>query len=136
MRVIVDIHGIGAIIFSITDEHIHDSIEVLNLVNRMRDKISKLCGYKVIIPLRKNSSTFSRGSPYRARITREIRRTSKSECKNNSNYGKRWIVEIYLSGLKRVMGEIIKARRSEYIAQEIAMKVHYYNIMRSMMEDY
>jgi len=45
-------------------------------------------------------------------------------------------VEIYFSGLKRVMGEIIKARRPEYIAHEIAMKAHYYNIMRSMMEDY
>ena len=45
-------------------------------------------------------------------------------------------MEIYFSGLKRAMGEIIKARRPEYIAQEIAMKVHYYNIMRSMTEDY
>jgi len=84
MLVIVDINEIRAIIFSITDEHIHDSIEVLNLVNRMRDKISKLyvdkaydsksiyntlCG-KAIIPLRKNYSTLSRDSPYRARIAR------------------------------------------------------------------
>ena len=136
--------------FSITDEHIHDSREALNLVNRIRDKISKFYGDKAydsrsiynslngkaIIPTSKNSSTLSRGSPYRARITREIRRTSESEWKNNNNYGKRWIVEIYLSGLKRVMGEIIKARRPEYIAQEIAMKVHYYNIMKSMTEDY
>ena len=45
-------------------------------------------------------------------------------------------MEIYFSGLKRVMGEIIKARRSEYIAREIAMRVHYYNIMRSMTEAY
>ena len=88
-------------------------------------------------PVRKNYSTLSRGSPYRARIAREIRRTSESEWKNNNNnYGRRWIVEIYFSGLKRVMGEIIKARRPEYIAQEIAMKVHYYNIMRSMTEAY
>jgi len=31
---------------------------------------------RAIIPTRKNSSTLSRGSPYRARIKREIRRTS------------------------------------------------------------
>ena len=136
MRVTVDINEIRGIIFSITDKHMHDSIEVLNLINRMRDKISKLCGYKVIIPLRKNHSTLSRGSPYRARIAREIRRTSESEWKNNNNYGRRWIVEIYFSGLKSVTGEIIKARRPEYIAQEIAMKVHYYNIMRNMAEAY
>ena len=45
-------------------------------------------------------------------------------------------MEIYFSGLKRVMGEIIKARRPEYIDQEIAMKVHYYNILRQMTEAY
>ena len=85
--------------FSITDEHIHDSIEALNLVNRMRDKISKPYGDKAydsksiynalsgkaIIPLRKSYSTLSRSSPYRARIAREIRRTSESEWKNNNN---------------------------------------------------
>ena len=45
-------------------------------------------------------------------------------------------MEIYFPGLKRVMGEIIKAGRPEYIAQEIAMKVHYYNILRQMTEAY
>jgi len=30
-------------------------------------------------------------------------------------------VEIYFSGLKSVMGEIIKAKRPQYMAQEIAM---------------
>jgi len=36
MRVTVDINEIRAIIFSITDEHIHDSIEALNLVNGIK----------------------------------------------------------------------------------------------------
>jgi len=103
---------------------------------RFKEHIQLSLNGKAIIPTRKNSSTLSRGSPYRARIAREIRRTSESEWKNNNNYGKRWIVEIYFSGLNRVMGEIIKARRPEYIAQEIAMQLNYYNIMRSMMEDY
>lgn len=44
LHVIVDIHNIRALIFSITDEHIHDSREALNLVNRIREKISKLYG--------------------------------------------------------------------------------------------
>ena len=46
MHVTVDINEIRAIIFSITDENIHDSIKALNLVNRIRDKISKLYGDK------------------------------------------------------------------------------------------
>jgi len=76
--------------FSITDEHVQYLREALNLVNRIREKISKpygdkaydsksiynaLCG-KAIIPLRKNHSTLSRGSNYRARIAREMRRKS------------------------------------------------------------
>ena len=39
-------------------------------------------------------------------------------------------MEIYFSGLKRTMGEMIKADSPDYIAQEIAMKVKYYNILR------
>jgi hypothetical protein len=34
------------------------------------------------------------------------------------------------------MGEIIKAKKSEYLVQGIAMKVHYYNILRQMTEAY
>jgi transposase len=150
LHVIVDINDIRALTFSITDEHIHDSKEALNLVNRIKDKITRLYGDKAydsksiynalsgkaIIPVRNNFSTLSRGSPYRAKIAREIRRTSESEWKKNSNYNRRWIVEIYFSGLKRVMGEIIKAKIPEYLAQEIAVKVHYYNIMRQMTEAY
>jgi len=87
-----------------------------------------------IIPTRKNYSMFSMDSPYRGRITREIR-TSESEWKSNNNYeDSLW--KLYFSGLKSVMGEIIKAGRPEYTAQEIAMKVHYYNILRQMKEAY
>jgi len=78
---------------------------------------------------------FSMDSPYRGRITREIRRTSESEWKSNNNYeDSLW--KLYFSGLKSVTGENIKAGRPEYTAQEIAMKVHYYNIMREMTEAY
>jgi len=34
------------------------------------------------------------------------------------------------------MGEIIKAKNSEYLVQEIALKVHYYNILRQMTKAY
>ena len=45
-------------------------------------------------------------------------------------------MEIYFSGLKRTMGEVIKAVRPDYIAQEIALKVKYYNILREMTQAY
>ena len=34
------------------------------------------------------------------------------------------------------MGDVIKGNRPKYIAQEIAMKVHYYNILRKMTHVY
>ena len=46
------------------------------------------------------------------------------------------MVEIYFSGLKRTMGEVIKANMPDYIVQEIALKVQYYNIMRGMTHAY
>jgi len=38
--------------------------------------------------------------------------------------GRRCIVDIYFSDLKRGMGEIVKAKRPEYIAQEIDIEAH------------
>ena len=49
---------------------------------------------------------------------------------NIHEYGKRWTVEIYFSGLKRVMGEVIRARRTDYMIQEVGLKALYYNMMR------
>lgn len=40
------------------------------------------------------------------------------------------MVNIYFSGLKRVIGEIIRARRTDYMIQEDGLNVLYYNIMR------
>ena len=46
----------------------------------------------------------------------------EEEWKRIHNYGRRWIVEIYFSDLKRVMGEVIKARKLECVKQEIGLK--------------
>ncbi len=84
---------------------------------------------------RKNSS-HQRNTGKRTRVVRLIRRTSEKEWKESVQYGKRWNVEIYFSGLKRMMGEVTKAVRPDYIAQEIALKGQYYNIMRGMTHAY
>jgi len=44
---------------------------------------------------------------FKEELVREIKKIWEEEWKKAVNYGKRWIVEIYFSGLKRVMGEII-----------------------------
>ncbi|MEM0141627.1 MAG: hypothetical protein QXN66_06310 [Thermoplasmatales archaeon] len=38
-------------------------------------------------------------------------------------YGKRWRVEIFFSALKRVMGEIIMAKKPKYQIMEYGMKI-------------
>ena len=67
----------------------------------------------------------------RVKTVRMIGKMGEDRRKKMNEYGRRWIVEIYFSGLKRVMGEVIKARKLEYVIQEIGLKVLYYNYLRS-----
>jgi hypothetical protein len=67
----------------------------------------------------------------------QIQRTSEKEWKESVDYGKRWHVEIHFSGFMRDNGrEVIKAVRPDYIVQEIALKVQYYNVLREMTHVY
>ena len=104
-------------------DRVYDSRKIFNLLDAN--------GTNAIIPLRKNLRTMTRGSPLRHRTAREIRKIGEEEWKRIHDYGRRWIVEIYFSGLKRVMGEIMKTRKLECVIQEIGLKVLYYNYLRS-----
>jgi len=46
------------------------------------------------------------------------------------NYGKRRIVEIFLSTLKRVAEEIIRGRKFAYQIQDAVIKIYSYFILR------
>lgn len=80
--------------------------------------------------LRNNFSTLSRGSPLRGKTARAIRNMEEDHWKRVHEYVKRWTMEIYFSGLRRFMGEIIRIRKPEYVIQEAGLKVLYYNMMR------
>ena len=150
LHVIISLKDITVLSFTITDEHTHDSKAAKVLLNKMKSNILRIFGdrgydskyiynmfgYNAIIPPRKNASTKSRGSSARAKIVRFIKKNSMEQWKDNNSYGKRWLVEIYFSGLKRVMTEVIKAKKIEYIIQELALKVVNYNIMRGMTHAY
>ena len=149
-HVIISMKNVNVLSFTITDEHTHDSKAARKLLSKMKNNILRIFGdkgydskyiynmfgYNAIIPPRKNASTKSRGSSARAKIVRYIKKNSTEQWKENNNYGKRWLVEIYFSGLKRVMTEVIKAKKIEYIIQELALKVVNYNIMRGMTHAY
>ncbi|MCL4412101.1 MAG: IS5/IS1182 family transposase, partial [Candidatus Thermoplasmatota archaeon] len=89
---------------------------------------------EAVIPPRENSSTLSRGSPYRAKTVRRIRRTGLDAWKKEVDYGKRWRVEIFFSALKRVVGEVIMAKKMMYQIQEAVMKIYTYFLLRKNAE--
>ncbi|BAB59729.1 TVG0575781 [Thermoplasma volcanium GSS1] len=134
----------SVMLFNITDDHVHDVMVGRKIPESIKDRIAKIFrerrydskaifndfrSRKVIHPGR-NASSRSGCSQARASIVRLIKKTYEEEWKESVQYGKRWNVVIYFLGLKRTMGEVIKAVRSEYIVQEIALKVQYYKIMR------
>ena len=139
-----DTERIMASRISITSEKSHDATQFHNLISGHEKRVYadkaydsrnifnllRNNGTDAIIPLRKNFSTSSRGSPLRGKTARVIRNMGEEGWERVHEYGKRWTVEIYFSGLKRVMGEVIRARRTDYMIQEVGLKVLYYNMMR------
>ena len=144
LHVSADTDRIMASRISITKEHSHDATQFHNLISGHEKRVYadkaydsrnifnllRNNGTDAIIPLRKNFSTSSRGSPLRGKTAREIKKIGEDQWKNIHEYGKRWTVEIYFSGLKRVMGEVIRARRTDYMIQAVGLKVLYYIMMR------
>ncbi len=150
LHAVISIKDVSVIAFTITDEHGSDPVQGRKIIDAISKKIKKLFADKAydtkgihnaipgraIIPPKRNASSQARGSPARARIVRRVKEVGEDQWKQETEYGKRWNVEIYFSGLKRTMGETIKAVKTDYIAQEIAMKVVYYNELRHMTEAY
>ena len=150
LHAVININNFEIMDYSITNEHNKDAKEGIKIIKRIKNKIRKLYGdkgygskaiynelkNKAIIPPRKNAITLSRGSIYRSKIARFIKRFGESLWKINNNYGLRWNVEIYFSGIKRLFGEIIRAVKPENIVQEMMLKVYFYNEFNKLKEGY
>ena len=150
LHAVISINDVSAIAFAITDDHVDESREGRKIPQNIMGRVKRIFGYKgygskaiynifgenAIISQRKNASSKSRVSRSRAKIVRLIRKTSKNEWKDFVDYGKRWHVEIYFSCLERNMVEVIEAVRHDYIAQGMALKVQYCNILMEMTHSY
>jgi len=140
----------NVVLVSITNEKVHDSQEFMRLIDPVVKNTKAVYGDRgydskkiynylsencigAIIPPKKNATTRSRGSPARARLVREIKRIEE-EWKKAVNYGKRWLIEIFFSGLKRVVGEIVRAKKDDYKIQEVIFKIYSYFIMKNYTE--
>ena len=84
-----------------------------------------------ILP-KKNASTRSYGSPYRAKCVRELRDKGYNKWKEDTGYGKRWIAEYIFSAVKRISGEYVKVTSMKGIMwYEVKMKFIFYNMLLS-----
>ena len=81
---------------------------------------------------KKNASTRSYGSPYRAKCVRELRDKGYNKWKGDTGYGKRWIVEYIFSAVKRISGEYVKVTSMKGMWYEVKMKFIFYNMLLNM----
>jgi len=77
-------------------------------------------GIKPLIRLRKDA--IPNGLNARARAVRRIKRVGLDKWKEEENYGKRWLVEIWYSVFKRRFGEHCSATKPENAIHEILFK--------------
>ena len=73
-----------------------------------------------------------RGARNVSDLTETERADAPEEWKENSGYGKRWVVEIIFSAFKRLFGSDVWALKLENIVQEIKLKVRTYNMQISV----
>ena len=96
LHAVISINDVSVLSFAITDEHVHDAKAGKELLKSVKGRIKRKFADKgydskaiynsfienTVIPPRKNASSRSRGSPSRAKIVRQIKRTSEKEWKN------------------------------------------------------
>lgn len=80
------------------------------------------------IPVRKNASTFSRGSPSRRKAVLEQRKDIK-EWKEKVRYTMRCIVEAIFSGTKRRFGEYLFSIQEKYRCVEMWLRTILWNVL-------
>jgi len=99
----------------------YDRKEVFNAL----EKRNILSGVK----MRKDASTQSRGSPYRAECVRNRNKVGHKKWAEEIGYGMRWKVEGLYSAVKRIFGETVRATSKKEMIKEAHMKFYYYNLM-------
>lgn len=89
-------------------------------------------GMEAGIKMRRNASTRSRCSPYRARCVRERNRIGEDAWKEQNGYGKRWMCETGFSSVKGIMGEHVVSVKRESMFKEAFLKFLFYNMLLNL----
>ena len=138
----------------ITDEHVHDSKALPELVDDVikSDKkitIGKLLadgaydsneifrfladnGIQPCIKVRKNSKVRWKKGNILRNLSVLAQKNDLHNWKDSVSYGQRWIVETVFSSLKRMFGEYVYSVRLKNMIQEMMLKASLYNKMISI----
>jgi hypothetical protein len=156
IHVAVDIKSKKILSMKVTDEHIHDSKALPELVEDIIKSdnsmipIGKLfaddgaydgneifkflanCGILPCIKVRKNARVgWKKGSMFR-NLSVLAQRNDLQKWKDSESYGKRWIADTVFSCLKRTFGEYVYSIKLKNMIQEMILKASLYNKMISI----
>jgi hypothetical protein len=137
----------------VTDEKVHDGMEMKALVERIMKRNNNK-NYKIKTVLADGAYDSNKNFKYlnekRIQPGIKVRKNSIISCKNNKlrnievklqtrdllkwkkkrKYGKRWIAETVFSSIKRTYGEYVSATKLQNMIKEMMMKVSLYNLFR------
>jgi len=97
----------------------HDNRRSFNLLDNLN--------IEPAIQIRKNASTKAKGCPLRRDEVLLIRELGYERWKQLKDAGRRWIVEIVFSSIKRVLGENLLSKKFKAQKVEAGLKVMLYN---------
>ena len=142
----------------VTDEHVHDSKALPELVENIIKSdsmetaiIGKLFGdgayegndifryladkgIQPCIKVRKNARVRWKKGHILRNLSVLAQKNDLQKWKDSVNYGQRWIVEIVFSSIKRTFGEYVYSVRLKNMIQEMMLKASLYNKMISYLD--
>jgi hypothetical protein len=138
----------------VTDEHVHDSKALPELVENIiksdnvtaigkllgdgayeGNDIFRYLGDNGILPcikVRKNAKIRWKKRNIIRNLSVLVQKNNLQKWKDSVSYGQRWIVETVFSSLKRTFGEYVYSVKFENMVKEIMLKASLYNKMISI----
>ena len=154
IHIAVDIKTKKILSMKVTDEHVHDSKALPELVNNIiksdnMTTIGKLFadgaydgndifrylsdnGILPCIKVRKNARVRWKKGNILRNLSVISQKKDLQRWKDSVSYGKRWIVETVFSSIKRMFGEYVYSVRLKNMIQEMMLKASLYNKMISI----
>ena len=153
----VDVKSKKILSIKVTDEHVHDSKALPELVDNIiksdgmttTTAIGKLLGdgaydnndiFRYIsdngimpcIKVRKNARVRWKKGNILRNLSVLAQKNDLQKWKDSESYGQRWIVETVFSSIKRMFGEYVYSVRLKNMIQEMMLKASLYNKMISI----